>query len=93
MDVRYRKQFKKDYRLMLKRGADIGKLDRVIITLAIPETLDPSHRNHSLIGNYVGCQECHIAPDWLLIYEYETLDSGQQQLVCIRTGSHADLFE
>ena len=92
MNVRYRSQFKRDYRLMMKQGQKIAKLDDIILRLAIPEELDFKHRNHSLLGEYEGCQECHVAPDWLLIYLYETLDDGEQQLVCVRTGSHSDLF-
>jgi len=93
MNIRYRNQFKRDYRRMTKRGVKTEKLDSVILRLAIPEELDERHRNHSLVGEYEGCQECHVAPNWLLVYEYEALDDGEQQLVCIRTGSHSDLLE
>ena len=92
MNVRYRSQFKRDYRLMMKRGLKIIKLDDVILRLAIPEELDEKHRNHPLAGEFEGCQECHVAPDWLLVYFYETLDDGVKQLVCVRTGAHSDFF-
>ncbi len=79
-------QFKKDVRLAQKRGKDINKLKEVLELLVsgLPARL----RDHFLIGQYQGTRECHIEPDWLLIYE----DSGEE-IVLIRTGSHNDLFE
>ena len=93
MNVRWRSQFKKDYRRMMKQGQDIGKLDYVIGELAVPNPLPEQYRDHSLKGDYAGYKECHIEPDWLLIYDYETLDGGERQLLLVRTGSHADLLE
>ena len=78
---------------MMKQNQDIDKLDSVIEELAVPNPLPEKYRNHSLKGEYAGYNECHIEPDWLLIYGYETLDGGEQQLLLVRTGSHADLFE
>jgi len=81
MNVRYRSQFKKDYKLMLKQGKRIADLDTVILDLAIPKILDEKYRDHDLKGNYEGYRECHIKPDWLLIYGYETLDNNEEQLL------------
>ncbi|GHV06004.1 addiction module toxin, RelE/StbE family [Campylobacterota bacterium] len=91
MDIRYRNQFKRDYKLMIKRGKDMDILDGVIEDLAVPLQLPDSFRDHNLLGAYAGYKECHIAPDWLLIYGYEQIDD-RQQLLLVRTGTHADLF-
>jgi len=93
MNVRWRSQFKKDYKRMMKQRLDVGKLDYVIEELAVPNQLLEQYRDHYLKGDYTGYKECHIEPDWLLIYGYETLDDGEQQLLLVRTGSHAELFE
>ena len=93
MNVRWRSQFKKDYKRMMKQGQDIGKLDYVIEELAVPNQLPEQYRDHYLKGDYAGYKECHVEPDWLLIYDYETLDDGEQQLLLVRTGSHTELFE
>ncbi|MBI9051380.1 MAG: type II toxin-antitoxin system YafQ family toxin [Anaerolineaceae bacterium] len=79
--------FKKDLKRMQKRGKAFSGLKHVIQLLLNAETLDPKYRDHSLTGNYSGTRECHIEPDWLLIYE-----SDENQLILIRTGTHADLF-
>ena len=92
MNVRWRGQFKKDYRRMMKQGQDIGKLDYVIEELAVPNPLHERYHDHYLKGDYGGYKECHIEPDWLLLYDYETLDDGEVQLLLVRTGSHSDLF-
>jgi mRNA interferase YafQ len=93
MNVRWRSQFKKDYRLMMKQGRDIAALDFVIEELSAPRLLDASYRDHVLVGEFAGYRECHIENDWLLIYDYETLDDGEQQLLLVRTGSHSNLLE
>ena len=82
-------QFKKDLKLVQKRGLKIELLSEVLTMLADGETLPEKYRDHSLSGNYSHCRECHIQPDWLLIYEYvhDTLI-----LYLTRTGSHSDLF-
>ena len=72
---------------MEKRGKDFSTLKYVIESLLAGESLDPQFRDHSLIGNYSGTRECHIEPDWLLLYE-----SDENKLVLIRTGTHSDLF-
>ena len=78
---------------MMRQGKDIGKLDYVIEELAVPNSLPEKYRDHSLKGEYSGYKECHIEPDWLLIYDYEALNDSEQQLLLVRTGSHSELFE
>ena len=80
--------FKKDYKRLRKRGYDMGRLRLVIDALLEGKPLDERHRDHSLRGNYEGWRECHIAPDWLLIYIV-----NEEELSLARTGTHADLFE
>jgi mRNA interferase YafQ len=86
--TRQTSQFKKDVKRMQKRGKDFRELKNIIEKLAGGQKLDPKHRDHLLVGEYKGSRECHIAPDWLLIYEL-----GESEVVLIRTGTHADLFE
>jgi len=93
MKVRWQSRFKKDYKRMIKQSKDISELDRVIIELAVPNPLPEKYRDHVLVGNFDGCRECHIRPDWLLIYDYENLEKGEKQLLLIRTGSHSELLE
>ena len=80
-------QFKRDLKRMLKRGKDPKKLKNIILTLIAQKPLLQRFRDHALTGNYKGARECHIEPDWLLIY---TLLSDVVRLE--RTGSHSDLF-
>lgn len=82
-------RFKKDLKLAKKRGLDINKLRYVVNTLAEEEKLDDKHRDHALTGEYQGFRECHIEPDWLLIYRIET---EVLELFLFRTGTHSDLF-
>jgi len=82
-------KFKKDLRLAIKRGYNIGLLDDVVTVLAAGETLNEKYKDHALKGNYKGCRECHVTPDWLLIYE---IDGGELILHLTRTGTHSDLF-
>ena len=88
LSVVYRNKFKKNLELMIQRGKDPEKIKRVIIVLVNEQTLDKRLRDHSLTGNYSGFRDCHIEPDWLLIYRIE---SGTLYLE--RTGSHSDLFK
>lgn len=81
-------QFKKDVKRLQKRGKDASLLKEIILLLASNQSLETKYRDHALIGNYSGMRECHIGPDWLLIYQVTDAD-----LILIRTGSHADLFE
>ena len=82
-------QFRKDLKRLRKRGADMKKLDDVLQTLCAEEPLSEKHRDHALVGDYIGFRECHVTPDWLLVY---AIDKGQLILTASRTGSHADLF-
>lgn len=82
-------QFKKDVKLIEKRGYNINKIKRVITTLANGDILDKKYKDHSLKGDYIGFRECHIEPNWLLIYQ---IDNSQLILVLTRTGTHNDLF-
>ena len=82
-------QFKKDIRLAQKRGYNLEKIKTVINMLADGRTLDGKYRDHLLTGNYGGFRECHIQPDWLLVYK---IDDGELILFLSRTGTHSDLF-
>ena len=82
-------QFKKDLKLATKRGLRIEKLRDVVNTLARQETLDEKFRDHGLAGDYHGFRECHIEPDWLLVYR---TNEEELELFLFRTGRHADLF-
>ncbi len=79
--------YKKDLKLCKKRGYDLSLLNSAINTLLIPAPLPPKNRDHQLTGNYAGKRECHILPDWLLIYQIRG-----NELYLVRTGTHADLF-
>ena len=81
-------QFKKDYKRCVKRGYDIEQLHTAIEVLANGKKLDAKYRDRSLLGDYRDCRECHIEPDWLLIYKLT-----EYELILIRTGTHTDLFE
>ena len=85
--IRRTTQFKHDIRRMKRQGRDIDKLKRVLQTLVEGKAPGVQHREHTLVGQYRGTRECHIEPDWLLIYE-----SADTELVLIRTGTHSDLF-
>ena len=83
-------QFKKDYKLAIKRGLDINKLVKVITLLADGEVLTAEFKDHSLVGNYSGYRECHVQPDWLLVYKIE---EEKLILTLYRTGTHSDVFK
>lgn len=87
LNVRYSTRFKKDFKTCVKRGYQMSLLQQAIDTLRIPAPLPPQNRDHNLIGNYSGYRECHIGPDWLLIYK-----QTDDELRLDRTGTHADLF-
>jgi len=87
--VKYTNQFKKDYKLAKKRGLKIEELNKVIIQLADGIPLLEKYKDHSLTGNWTGHRECHIQPDWLLIYR---IDADVLVLTLTRTGTHSDLF-
>ncbi len=85
--IRRTTQFKRDYKRMKRRGKRLERLREVVQQLAAGQPLEDRYRDHPLLGGYRGTRECHIEPDWLLIYEVT-----EEELVLIRTGSHADLF-
>lgn len=82
-------RFQKDLKRIQKRGYDISLLTDIIKKLANGEQLPEKNKDHALGGDYIGCRECHITPDWLLIYE---IDNGELLLYLTRTGTHSDLF-
>ena len=82
-------KFNKDLKLIKKRGYNIKKLELVVNKLLKEEQLEEKYKDHKLIGNYEGCRECHIEPDWLLIYYIE---NDVLTLTLSRTGTHSDLF-
>ncbi len=84
----YARQFEKDIQRMRKRGKDMTKIKEVIAKLVDEQLLAERYRDHILIGNYRGRRECHVEPDWLLIYKLQA-----DELIFERTGTHADLFE
>ncbi len=85
--IRRTSQFKRDVKRMQRQGREVEKPKRVLEALVKGEPLAAKHRDHVLVGQYKGTRECHIEPDWLLIYEL-----GETEIVLIRTGSHSDLF-
>ena len=82
-------QFKKDFKLALKRNCDIKKLQNIITILANGEQLPESCYDHPLKGDYSGYRECHVEPDWLLVYK---ITESVLILTLYRIGSHSDLF-
>ena len=88
LEISFTTQFKKDYKLCKKWGYDFRLLKDLINILAIPEPLPETNRDHNLVGNYASKRECHIRPDWLLVYRMEG-----NRLILYRTGTHADLFD
>ena len=87
--VKFSSQFKKDYNMAIKRGYKIEKLQEVIALLSLGKKLPVHNRDHSLSGKYTGYHECHIEPNWLLIYR---IDKNNLELLLFRTGSHSELF-
>lgn len=87
LEIQYKNIFEKDVARAKKRGKDIEKLKEVIRLLAEEKLLPPKFRDHPLIGNYNGRRECHIEPNWLLVYKKKT-----NTIIFERTGTHSDLF-
>ena len=87
-EVKYTSHFKKDYRLAVKRGQNIQLLHEIIFKLADDHILPDKNRDHALTGDWAGFRECHITPDWLLVYKKE---EGILVLTLTRLGSHSDL--
>lgn len=90
LKVQYTSKFKKDYKLIKKRKYDIQKLKDVISVLCNCECLPQKFKDHELSGDYKGFRECHIEPDWLLIYK---ISDDTLILTLTRTGTHSDLFQ
>lgn len=90
LTIKYQSAFKKDYKRIKKRGYDIRLLEAVIESLANEQKLDRKYKDHELSGKFVGCRECHITSDWLLIYE---IVEDKLILEIMRTGTHSDLFQ
>lgn len=88
-DIERTSQFKKDYKLAKKRGCRVEKLKTVITLLAEGQVLPEKYRDHALVGQYSGYRECHVEPDWLLVYQ---IKEDILVLLLYRTGSHSDLF-
>lgn len=89
LDIVLSNQFKKDLRTAAKRGYDMSLLERVVETLASEKELDQKYHDHKLTGEYSQFRECHLKPDWLLIY---SKNEKELLLLLARTGSHSDLF-
>lgn len=89
LNLRYQSAFKRDYKRIRKRGYDIRRLENIIEMLAKEQALPQECCDHDLGGNWSGFRECHIEPDWLLVY---TIDHNDLVLILSRTGSHSDLF-
>ena len=88
--VKFTTAYKRAYKLMKKRGADMALLDDVVDQLRRGETQAPRYRDHSLSGKFQGFRECHIKPDWLLVY---LIENDVLTLTLVDTGSHADIFD
>ena len=88
-EVKFTNQFKRDLKLAKKQGKDINRLFDVISTLAEGKKLDSKYRDHNLSGDYTGCRECHMEPDWLLVYE---VMDHVLVLMVYRVGTHSELF-
>ena len=88
-DIVWTTRFKKDYKLAMKRHLDIELLDDIIRALSRGETLPEKNKDHELSGDWAGHRECHIQPNWLLVYRIE---GDILVLTLARTGTHADLF-
>lgn len=89
LEIVWTTRFKKDYKLAMKRRMEMDLLDDIIRKLARGETLPDKNKDHDLSGDWIGHRECHILPDWLLIYR---IDESVLVLTLTRTGTHSDLF-
>lgn len=89
LKIRYENSFKRDYKRIIKRGYNQQSFEEVVSLLVNQAPLLEKHRDHPLIGNWSGFRECHIAPDWLLIYR---INDKELELCLTRTGTHSELF-
>ena len=85
--IRESTAFRRDVRRLVRRGASLSRLEEIIGLLAAGKVLEPRHREHPLAGEWRGFRDCHVQPDWVLIYRIEG-----NELQLARTGSHSDLF-
>ncbi|MFI3250624.1 MAG: type II toxin-antitoxin system YafQ family toxin [Eubacteriales bacterium] len=90
LDIVYHTSFKKDLKKIKKRNLDTTKMDRAILLLRAGYDLPLEYKDHKLVGNWQGFRECHIAPDWLLVYR---IQKEELVLVLCHTGSHSDIFQ
>ena len=88
--VKFTAAYKKSYKLMKKRGLDLSLLDEVVDRLRQGKRLNEKYRDHALSGNFAGFRECHIQPDWLLVY---LIENDVLTLTLVDTGSHSDIFK
>ncbi len=88
LKIIYTSSFKKDFKKISKQNKDLELLKEIILKLQSKSILETRYKDHALIGNYKGKRDCHIVPDWLLIYEVDG-----NNLVLYRTGSHVELFK
>ena len=88
--IKFTSAYKKGYKRMKKRGMDLSLLDEVVETLRQGKKLDEKYKDHMLSGEFTGYHECHIKPDWLLIY---LIEDDILTLTLTRTGTHVDLFD
>ena len=89
LDIYFSNRFKKDYKLMLKRGMKPAIFEEVVQLLRMQQPLPEKYRDHDLSGDWIGFRECHLLPDWLLIYQVQ---ADRLILTLARTGTHSDLF-
>ena len=88
-NLRFTNKIQRNIKLLKKRGKDLDKLTVVLKLLQNGEELPAKYKDHALTGNYIGCRECHIEPDWLLVYE---IINEELIILLLTTGSHSDLF-
>lgn len=88
--VKFTTAYKKSYKLMKKRGMDLSLLDNVVDTLRQGKQLEAKYRDHELSSKFIGFRECHIKPDWLLVY---LVENDILTLTLVDTGTHADIFK
>jgi len=89
LKIVFTSKIKKDMKLIQKRGYDLAKMQKVLDILSMSKQLPEKYKDHALTGNYIEFRECHIEPDWLLIYR---IDNDKLILLLARTGTHSDLF-
>ena len=90
LEVVLSNRFRKDLKLAARRGLPLDELNSIVDQLAAQQPLPDKNRDHALTGDYIGFRECHIRPDWLLVYR---VDGEALELFLFRTGSHTDLFD